>query len=225
MSLDSPSRSSGSSPLARGLLGCTKIVKVKRGIIPARAGFTRRDVRCDEATEDHPRSRGVYALTSDHWPGWPGSSPLARGLRCWIARQPQQSGIIPARAGFTRSAPRCVGSPRDHPRSRGVYPRCTMVSTGTSGSSPLARGLLTIRPDGRGGGGIIPARAGFTTGHHRPGSRRRDHPRSRGVYSTPTRRGEIYTGSSPLARGLHLRILGIPTTSHPTRLRLPSLPT
>ena len=70
------------------------------------------------------------------------------------------------------------------------------------GSSPLARGLPGDGPGGRGGGGIIPARAGFTSlrGSSRGGCG--DHPRSRGVYS-PGRSGRRSSrGSSPLARGL-----------------------
>ena len=34
---------------------------------------------------------------------------------------------------------------------------------------------------------------------------------------------DVDTGSSPLARGLHLAILGIPTITHPTRRLPPSL--
>ena len=49
---------------------------------------------------------------------------------------------------------------------------------------------------------IIPARAGFTA--HLPHllARRKDHPRSRGVYAAPARRKPRTCGSSPLARGL-----------------------
>ena len=93
-----------------------------------------------------------------------------------------RTGIIPARAGFTPAF--------DSQCQRGL------------GSSPLARGLPGLaRPAGQ-VGGIIPARAGFTTSagpSSRVGS---DHPRSRGVYSTPGRAAGIARGSSPLARGL-----------------------
>ena len=71
-----------------------------------------------------------------------------------------------------------------------------------AGSSPLARGLRVGDDIGVGAVGIIPARAGFTKmiiiGTHRIG----DHPRSRGVYRTTTRRSPTGSGSSPLARGL-----------------------
>ena len=73
------------------------------------------------------------------------------------------------------------------------------------GSSPLARGLL----DGHGGGavvgGIIPARAGFTSSRRSASWRRWDHPRSRGVYVPSAPPASRALGSSPLARGLQCR--------------------
>ena len=71
----------GSSPLARGLHRLAPPVHRERGIIPARAGFTRHGPGVVPVAMDHPRSRGVYhsALTrrAEHL----GSSPLARGLQ------------------------------------------------------------------------------------------------------------------------------------------------
>ena len=131
-------------------------------------------------------------------------------------------GIIPARAGFTPPAPTPARRSRDHPRSRGVYPRipCHRLggpdhprsrgvywstpssSSATGGSSPLARGLLgavigveiLVR--------IIPARAGFTRSSSSPRVPATDHPRSRGVYSIRLQASSMNIGSSPLARGL-----------------------
>ena len=71
------------------------------------------------------------------------------------------------------------------------------------GSSPLARGLpVDEGGDGR-PRGIIPARAGFTCRFTRSSPRRRDHPRSRGVYGHGVVGDPVPDGSSPLARGLH----------------------
>ena len=50
--------------------------------------------------------------------------------------------------------------------------------------------------------GIIPARAGFTPVPSSGTQGNQDHPRSRGVYTSPTRSGTSSGGSSPLARGL-----------------------
>ena len=71
------------------------------GIIPARAGFTRTGVHDLFLSGDHPRSRGVYAVTRSATGVSGGSSPLARGLRVADRRCAAVHGIIPARAGFT----------------------------------------------------------------------------------------------------------------------------
>mgnify|MGYP000944717263 CR=1 FL=1 len=51
---------------------------------------------------------------------------------------------------------------------------------------------------------IIPARAGFTVTESRTGGVSGDHPRSRGVYASPSVHVFVGWGSSPLARGLPL---------------------
>ena len=116
--------------------------------------------------------------------------------------------IIPARAGFTQAARRPAGRAPDHPRSRGVYWVDEAARTADLGSSPLARGLPEEEVDEAGVLRIIPARAGFTTRSHSGRSTRRDHPRSRGVYRDIQFHGRQAVGSSPLARGLHVRAVG-----------------
>ena len=134
-----------------------------------------------------------------------GSSPLARGLRLRAHAQPARRRIIPARAGFTAPAAARTADSTDHPRSRGVYPKRTTSPSCTSGSSPLARGLRPQQGRRRGPARIIPARAGFTTSCRTPSPPSRDHPRSRGVYTTVRTTGTRSRGSSPLARGLRER--------------------
>ena len=92
----------GSSPLARGLHFDVIIASTVDRIIPARAGFTVRARRVGRVESDHPRSRGVYPWTAIRTKLASGSSPLARGLLVngFLCRN--RSGIIPARAGFTR---------------------------------------------------------------------------------------------------------------------------
>ena len=165
---------------------------------------------------DHPRSRGVYWQTGLRSPEDGGSSPLARGL---LAVRPLRAGsfrIIPARAGFTSVSSGVCVTPTDHPRSRGVYLRALSAVCISFGSSPLARGLHPERIQERRQGRIIPARAGFTPTEGGQGRRRRDHPRSRGVYTPPRPTDPSEAGSSPLARGLpalvfnfntHIRII------------------
>ena len=173
----------GSSPLARGLLDLNEEGDKPAGIIPARAGFTYQWVEDNTLGSDHPRSRGVYSRPRCRARRWPGSSPLARGLRRPGGRDRGGRGIIPARAGFTRAAAPHVGHAEDHPRSRGVYAGLWLCVGWVWGSSPLARGLLGWAPAPSGEVGIIPARAGFTRRATSTASRTWDHPRSRGVYT------------------------------------------
>ena len=155
----------GSSPLARGLHHAGRPVGDPRRIIPARAGFTVRFAGGPPADGDHPRSRGVYRPTH-----------RSAGSPSWI---------IPARAGFTPIPRRRIPAIPDHPRSRGVYWDSRLPEETAAGSSPLARGLPHL-PAGDGQHRrIIPARAGFTARNNSWSSRREDHPRSRGVYSSP----------------------------------------
>ena len=154
--------SSGSSPLARGLLETMAEHITATRIIPARAGFTFQIASGSHYRPDHPRSRGVYLYARDDVTVLAGSSPLARGLPHHPGRRLPVPRIIPARAGFTPRGRRVLGRRGDHPRSRGVYQATAPRTLARSGSSPLARGL-PMDPDGfRFYTRIIPARAGFT---------------------------------------------------------------
>ena len=76
--------------------------------------------------------------------------------------------IIPARAGFTPEWPSAsTGTAGSSPLARGLRPRAS-PATGSAGSSPLARGLPGQVPLGCERDGIIPARAGFTAGPDQP---------------------------------------------------------
>ena len=198
-------KGAGSSPLARGLPGTVPGSPAAGRIIPARAGFTRRWPRRRRAPPDHPRSRGVYTSSRTGTRLRAGSSPLARGLLDGARGQERGVRIIPARAGFTRHGGRQARCGWDHPRSRGVYLPLSYNDWLRAGSSPLARGLLPAAIKEAAAMRIIPARAGFTTGGRSTGLRLRDHPRSRGVYTSKNTLVLLPEGSSPLARGLHLR--------------------
>ena len=198
MARSARSPSTGSSPLARGLLERFRPLPAGRRIIPARAGFTRRHLGEGQEHRDHPRSRGVYAAAVASAGTAAGSSPLARGLRGWCCGHVGGFGIIPARAGFTRGCGPSRWARRDHPRSRGVYGHYLCPGYYWGGSSPLARGLP-------------PSPAATTRAPV-------DHPRSRGVYRGHDARGLLPHGSSPLARGLHARTFNGP----PTRRIIPA---
>ena len=197
-------RPAGSSPLARGLPGGPVGASRWLGIIPARAGFTATFPGRGPREPDHPRSRGVYPKCMTGIRTFPGSSPLARGLRSRRRSKSQDWRIIPARAGFTRARSREGPAHPDHPRSRGVYRTCHDDEVHAEGSSPLARGLLGRHRGTQKRHGIIPARAGFTAVTRSWAASLADHPRSRGVYRRPIFLFGAFAGSSPLARGLHV---------------------
>ena len=172
----------GSSPLARGLLGRSLRPYSPAGIIPARAGFTLLAGVGAGRVRDHPRSRGVYPVTTRADLERLGSSPLARGLLSASTWTSTPMRIIPARAGFTGRRPRRRRHGQDHPRSRGVYCPFRGERTTRTGSSPLARGLQRTPSQEYRARWIIPARAGFTPMSSPQISCGGDHPRSRGVY-------------------------------------------
>ena len=175
-------RNGGSSPLARGLQRTHVNNVVMDGIIPARAGFTCWTPGNSNRNWDHPRSRGVYLITSFALRSIDGSSPLARGLLFLVRHILHKIGIIPARAGFTTILRTSSGRAGDHPRSRGVYRRALRSDVCSLGSSPLARGLHVHDAEHCHALRIIPARAGFTVAFKSHADRMKDHPRSRGVY-------------------------------------------
>ena len=175
--------STGSSPLARGLLRRGEQHEILGRIIPARAGFTPSTSNARRFFWDHPRSRGVYDDSPVRARGAQGSSPLARGLRALQRVRPVNRRIIPARAGFTSSHEAEEDPGQDHPRSRGVYSSRSASRGASRGSSPLARGLPRTRDNAPQCRRIIPARAGFT--------------------ARVTTSENPCGGSSPLARGLH----------------------
>ena len=121
-----------------------------------------------------------------------------------ICRVLSDSGtkIAPATALHHTTGHYPPGRSRDHPRSRGVYRYSRARGPRYGGSSPLARGLPGSGGELSGGGGIIPARAGFTGTAKGMTVVVGDHPRSRGVYIQSAVRTVADFGSSPLARGL-----------------------
>ena len=111
----------GSSPLARGTRVRMATHEPCTGLIPARAGNTRRLRRLRGWMGAHPRSRGEHELTVSEVRTPPGSSPLARGTPEEMARTNPNGGLIPARAGNTLKLPPRLPPSWAHPRSRGEH--------------------------------------------------------------------------------------------------------
>ncbi len=175
----------GSSPLARGAPSALAISGLLSGLIPARAGSTPSGRPAWKVTAAHPRSRGEHAPTSPSRAATEGSSPLARGAPPQGHRPGRPVRLIPARAGSTRGQPGRGRGGRAHPRSRREHR------------------ALPHHQAGR--GRLIPARAGSTGS---PGGvliSSTVHPRSRGEHSSGGGSGWSSWGSSPLARGAHIK--------------------
>ena len=73
------------------------------------------------------------------------------------------SRLIPARAGNTEPGALVVRIQPAHPRSRGEHEMMRRLNRPDTGSSPLARGTLSVFLSVIIGFRLIPARAGNTT--------------------------------------------------------------
>ena len=195
----------GSSPLTREKLGHCDVIPRLQGLIPARAGKTRRSERTIAASAAHPRSRGENNLSEDDSSFWRGSSPLARGKRAATESTRAIARLIPARAGKTARWPRRRRRPQAHPRSRGENTLTLSRLPMSVGSSPLARGKPLMPWQRQVADGLIPARAGKTARKAGESEDDRAHPRSRGENSSQISLPKTLPGSSPLARGKRSR--------------------
>ena len=149
----------------------------------------------------HPRSRGEHRPARHYRRRAPGSSPLARGTHTRAAARRSPLGLIPARAGNTQYRKRSYRGHGAHPRSRGEHLGIDNTEFFVEGSSPLARGTLTLTGTIKALSGLIPARAGNTGSRRNAGLRPRAHPRSRGEHLEQSVGAVDAVGSSPLARG------------------------
>ena len=124
-----PSKSLGSSPLARGL--------------------PREPTSSAARRRDHPRSRGVYTTSVSRVLICGGSSPLARGLPTLKRLEIDRARIIPARAGFTPSGQAGVSSvPGSSPLARGLR-TVTNAAVIVRGIIPARAGFTRVGLNGR----------------------------------------------------------------------------
>ena len=170
----------GSSPLARGKRTHATSAPMASGLIPARAGKTRRARAQHSWVRAHPRSRGENDCQAFAGLVMVGSSPLARGKPRNPSTLTWYHRLIPARAGKTCARISLQSARRAHPRSRGENLIGYSIIQKHLGSSPLARGKPVELDACARRGGLIPARAGKTRDRHRWHRVAAAHPRSRG---------------------------------------------
>ena len=155
------------------------------GIIPACAGSTTFHNIHRYPVRDHPRMRGVHIKSHTMYSIPLGSSPHARGPPKGGMSYVLCSRIIPACAGSTVSVRCDPNAQEDHPRMRGVHCRSAAARLRCRGSSPHARGPPSTKTFIQCSVRIILACAGSTSDFQTHPWRHRDHPRMRGVHSTP----------------------------------------
>ena len=194
-------RPHGSSPRVRGKHANWDMVTSKVGLIPARAGKTHRIHQTAICGAAHPRACGENNPTDAIYSQGAGSSPRVRGKLRKCDPIPIRFGLIPARAGKTRTCRRAGRGAWAHPRACGENRNGPGEAHPGGGSSPRVRGKRTssnvLIPCSR----LIPARAGKTLAHRRRLTRTTAHPRACGENSGRFFHRHPLTGSSPRVRG------------------------
>ena len=191
----------GSSPQARGGRFTFHWLFPLVGLIPAGAGRTNHRQDRRSGTWAHPRRRGEDLCCQVFAPKVIGSSPQARGGQVLEKPAIDPSGLIPAGAGRTVFPFLCFALWTAHPRRRGEDHRLRSQAPRASGSSPQARGGLTLGLERDGDVGLIPAGAGRTPGIMGRKPHNTAHPRRRGEDKQAFAEQVNELGSSPQARG------------------------
>ncbi len=142
----------------------------------------------------------------------PGSSPRARGTPLQALDAGGLARFIPAGAGNTTNSTAVSSPTAVHPRGRGEHNTPESIANGQIGSSPRARGTHHEHPQRRRQPRFIPAGAGNTVVTGEEGGLPAVHPRGRGEHATVTGLAATSAGSSPRARGTHIRWLRIGAT-------------
>ena len=194
----------GTSPRARGKLVCHPLIGFLQRNIPACAGKTGSPAGSKIEAEEHPRVRGENKSQTDSKPYANGTSPRARGKRELWHGTKTAAGNIPACAGKTRRVGILAARQTEHPRVRGENSLMGEIRNQEDGTSPRARGKLSLRANSIHHQRNIPTCAGKTVGRLRRHRGRQEHPRVRGENGTLIRMGPILRGTSPRARGKHV---------------------
>ena len=173
-------RRAGSPPHVRGKESVLGLFDAHVGIIPARAGKSRRQNWRRQSSGDHPRVCGEkFASQRDRYDirGSPprvrekspltcpsaqvmGSPPRVRGKVPKLLHRGRWFGITPARAGKSSPPSLRRREARDHPRACGEKDGMHRDVLHAQGSPPRVRGKGYARCRIRDRRGITPARAG-----------------------------------------------------------------
>ena len=177
----------GSSPRGRGKprgRGCGAGVC---GLIPARAGKTfARSIRSTSGRA-HPRAGGENPLRTELRVKYTGSSPRGRGKPAAANDASAPVGLIPARAGKTRTPHAPSPRHRAHPRAGGENVWVRVALGDAVGSSPRGRGKPGITSADGQTYRLIPARAGKTSERARDVALHEAHPRAGGENARSSR--------------------------------------
>ena len=151
----------------------------------------------------HPRMRGERVAGYLFLDYLAGSSPHARGTLHALRHIRQVRRFIPACAGDATFHRNTASADTVHPRMRGERGISSSTTSGSTGSSPHARGtrLFSLRKPAR--GWFIPACAGNARRRRCPSRPVSVHPRMRGERSLWSHAIASAAGSSPHARGTH----------------------
>ena len=170
----------GSSPRVRGKPPAVPGRRRIRGLIPARAGKTEPLSSARKNHWAHPRACGENGRGGAGQAVLQGSSPRVRGKPAGVSQGMGWGGLIPARAGKTRTRLALPLAWPAHPRACGENAVVVAYNKSEAGSSPRVRGKLGQRREGTPLRGLIPARAGKTSSTSRTPGSKRAHPRACG---------------------------------------------
>ena len=191
----------GSSPRGRGKHVNGELGSHIAGLIPARAGKTLISPLISRPAGAHPRAGGENLSAYSFAAADAGSSPRGRGKPVAGDRGEPGDGLIPARAGKTRTSAPSRPSPSAHPRAGGENCTGRRIRWAVRGSSPRGRGKRDNLPHRVRRVRLIPARAGKTPRSKMRPPWRPAHPRAGGENATTPMKSVRAGGSSPRGRG------------------------
>ena len=193
----------GSSPRVRGKLRGYAPRGRRKGLIPACAGKTARNVIDEMKRGAHPRVCGENKRPRRYEREPVGSSPRVRGKRRQVFESTRRRGLIPACAGKTPSQRQPPSKAWAHPRVCGENAGLSDVRLTVNGSSPRVRGKPRTSRRRPRGMGLIPACAGKTGSEGEDDDAAKAHPRVCGESSLGFFYVKVLAGSSPRVRGKH----------------------